>query len=108
MHQPFFASVVLPGENYVTVSGTSIQQVTGLACVIRFWPECMYLNTYRYHRRALAEHRGNPGDELAYIDQVVEEDPKNYHAWSHRQWVLQVGVRSACFLDCFSVFCSRT
>lgn len=46
---------------------------------------------FRYHRRALAEHRGNPGDELAYIDQVVEEDPKNYHAWSHRQWLLQVG-----------------
>ncbi|CAN0555381.1 unnamed protein product, partial [Ectocarpus sp. 12 AP-2014] len=43
----------------------------------------------RYHRRALAEHRGDPGDELAYVDQVVEEDPKNYHAWSHRQWLLQ-------------------
>lgn len=63
----------------------------------------------RYHRRALAEHRENPGDELAYVDQVVEEDPKNYHAWSHRQWLLQVGwmggwlVASSLVLDCFVV-----
>lgn len=54
----------------------------------------IYLVSLRYHRRALTERRGEPGSELAYVDQVVEEDPKNYHAWSHRQWVLQVRDKS--------------
>lgn len=44
----------------------------------------------RYHRRALTERIGSPGKELEYVDRVVAEDPKNYHAWSHRQWLLQV------------------
>ena len=53
----------------------------------------------RYHRRALTERRGEPGDELAYVDQVVEEDPKNYNAWSHRQWVLQVRRKARQFAN---------
>ena len=27
--------------------------------------------------------------ELAYIAEVLEVDSKNYHAWSHRQWLIQ-------------------
>lgn len=27
--------------------------------------------------------------ELAYIADVLEEDSKNYHAWSHRQWLIR-------------------
>ena len=26
--------------------------------------------------------------ELNYIAKVLEEDAKNYHAWSYRQWIL--------------------
>jgi hypothetical protein len=26
--------------------------------------------------------------ELQYIADVFKEDPKNYHAWSYRQWIL--------------------
>jgi len=32
-------------------------------------------------------------EELNYINGVLENDGKNYHAWSHRQWVL----RTICF-----------
>eukprot|EP01095_Lingulamoeba_sp_RSL-Kostka_P012440 TRINITY_DN4949_c0_g1_i1.p1 TRINITY_DN4949_c0_g1~~TRINITY_DN4949_c0_g1_i1.p1 ORF type:complete len:330 (-),score=95.88 TRINITY_DN4949_c0_g1_i1:111-1043(-) len=43
-----------------------------------------------YHRRALIEKLQNPGDELEFISNVLEEfsDEKNYHGWSHRQWIL--------------------
>ena len=27
--------------------------------------------------------------ELDYIATVLEEDSKNYHAWSYRQWIVQ-------------------
>lgn len=27
--------------------------------------------------------------ELDYIAGVLKEDPKNYHAWSYRQWIVQ-------------------
>jgi Protein prenyltransferase alpha subunit repeat len=26
--------------------------------------------------------------ELQYIADVFKEDPKNYHAWSYRQWII--------------------
>jgi hypothetical protein len=32
---------------------------------------------------------GTAENELAYIAKHVEEDSKNYHAWSYRQWVLE-------------------
>lgn len=49
-----------------------------------------------YHRRALLEQfLENPdmfanlcNNELDYIETVLENDGKNYHAWSHRQWIL--------------------
>lgn len=30
----------------------------------------------------------DPGNELNFIAQMLREDPKNYHAWQYRQWVL--------------------
>jgi Protein prenyltransferase alpha subunit repeat len=44
-----------------------------------------------YHRRALLETLGAQEFcklELAYIQDVLREDAKNYHAWSYRQWIL--------------------
>lgn len=51
-----------------------------------------------YHRRALLEFRfkGETDDlrtialkELSYIDRILCDDSKNYHAWSHRQWIMR-------------------
>ena len=51
-----------------------------------------------YHRRALLESASasNSSDwsayvpaELDYVATVLDEDSKNYHAWSHRQWVIR-------------------
>jgi len=60
-----------------------------------------------YHRRALLEcllrvSDGNlPGEEsssgivkiarkeLEYVDKILGDDSKNYHAWSHRQWIIR-------------------
>jgi len=59
-----------------------------------------------YHRRALLEmaakqQSGSGGgdgekglvvyvtDEVQYVATVLEEDSKNYHAWSHRQWIVR-------------------
>lgn len=44
-----------------------------------------------YHRRAVLEIHGAReflDEELDYIAHVLEEDAKNYHAWSYRQWIL--------------------
>jgi len=44
-----------------------------------------------YHRRALLETHGPCeflDSELEYIAEVLQEDSKNYHAWSYRQWIL--------------------
>ncbi len=44
-----------------------------------------------YHRRALLDSYGVRDfsrSELMYIEAVLEEDTKNYHAWSYRQWIL--------------------
>lgn len=53
-----------------------------------------------YHRRALLEayHEAHSvgalaeaflSDELTYIGGVLQEDSKNYHAWSYRQWLVR-------------------
>jgi len=51
-----------------------------------------------YHRRALLEKLKQDDEtsfknycqqELDYIATVLKEDGKNYHAFSHRQWILQ-------------------
>mmetsp|Transcript_34634 Transcript_34634/g.63691 ORF Transcript_34634/g.63691 Transcript_34634/m.63691 type:complete len:380 (+) Transcript_34634:86-1225(+) len=59
-----------------------------------------------YHRRALLEFRFEGKSvreseeeaalllsvaqkELEYVDKILEDDSKNYHAWSHRQWIIR-------------------
>ena len=55
-----------------------------------------------YHRRALLEYRFKGKDEsdaavalqvakteLEYVDKILGDDSKNYHAWSHRQWIIR-------------------
>jgi len=41
-----------------------------------------------YHRRRLVELLIDPSRELSFINQMLHLDPKNYFAWSHRQWVI--------------------
>ncbi|KAJ7178522.1 hypothetical protein C8R43DRAFT_871529 [Mycena crocata] len=49
-----------------------------------------YLKTYQvwHHRRLLLLRTRLPAPELAFIAQVLHQDEKNYHTWSHRQFVL--------------------
>ena len=42
----------------------------------------------RHHRRLLVEWLGDPSSELRLCEILLSQDPKNYHAWQHRQWVL--------------------
>lgn len=32
----------------------------------------------------------DPSQELEFIADILNQDAKNYHAWQHRQWVIQV------------------
>ena len=64
-----------------------------LRCELRHSEEMAYENPKNYqiwfHRRAVVELLGDPGAEMAFINNVLTEDMKNYHAWSYRQWVLK-------------------
>lgn len=44
----------------------------------------------RHHRRVLVEWLKDPSQELEFIADILSQDAKNYHAWQHRQWVIQV------------------
>lgn len=43
---------------------------------------------YRHHRRVIIEWYGDATNELAFTEQMLQIDAKNYHAWQYRQWVL--------------------
>lgn len=45
---------------------------------------------FRHHRRVLVEWLRDPSQELEFIADILTQDAKNYHAWQHRQWVIQV------------------
>ncbi|KZV75889.1 protein prenylyltransferase [Peniophora sp. CONT] len=49
-----------------------------------------HLKTYQvwHHRRLLLTKLNDPTNELPFVAKVLETDHKNYHTWSHRQWVL--------------------
>jgi len=57
-----------------------------------------------YHRRALLERAATVSpegmtdavvtQELAYVAKVLDEDSKNYHAWSHRQWIMRTANKA--------------
>lgn len=49
----------------------------------------------RHHRRMVVEWLNDPSEELEFIADILSQDAKNYHAWQHRQWVIQVGVGSS-------------
>jgi protein farnesyltransferase/geranylgeranyltransferase type-1 subunit alpha len=68
-----------------------------------------------YHRRALLEFQfdknGKEGDndevllldvankELSYVDKILNDDSKNYHAWSHRQWIIKTVNHSQLWIN---------
>lgn len=39
----------------------------------------------------VVEWINDPTEELEFIADILSQDAKNYHAWQHRQWVIQVG-----------------
>ena len=42
-----------------------------------------------YHRRAIVDVLGDGSAELAFTEQILEEDAKNYHSWQHRHWAME-------------------
>lgn len=55
----------------------------------------------RHHRRMVVEWLNDPSEELEFIADILSQDAKNYHAWQHRQWVIQVGVpEGSCQFQC--------
>ncbi|RUS29725.1 hypothetical protein BC938DRAFT_480314 [Jimgerdemannia flammicorona] len=42
----------------------------------------------RHHRQVVVERLNDSSRELPFIAYILEEDSKNYHAWSYRQWVI--------------------
>ena len=69
---------------------------------IRF-PNCCS----RHHRRMVVEWLNDPSEELEFIADILNQDAKNYHAWQHRQWVIQVGVAlsTSSFNPTYSFWC---
>lgn len=49
-----------------------------------------FLKTYQvwHHRRLILIETRNPAPELLFIEKSFKVDSKNYHTWSHRQWLL--------------------
>lgn len=42
-----------------------------------------------HHRRVLVEWLKDPSQELELTGDALIQDPKNYHAWQHRQWAIK-------------------
>lgn len=53
----------------------------------------------RHHRRVLVEWLKDPSQELEFIAEILNQDAKNYHAWQHRQWVIQVFLLDGSYLQ---------
>lgn len=42
-----------------------------------------------HHRRVLVDWLQDPTRELELTGDALIQDPKNYHAWQHRQWAIK-------------------
>jgi len=42
-----------------------------------------------HHRKVLIEKLNDPSMEKDVLDEVFEDEPKNFHAWCHRIWVVR-------------------
>jgi len=52
------------------------------------WHHRRLLLTYIYSKDAATKNPDLLLKELKFIEKVFEEDSKNYHTWSYRQWIL--------------------
>lgn len=41
------------------------------------------------HRRNIVEKLDDPSQELAFTENILKRDTKNYHAWQYRQWAIR-------------------
>lgn len=46
----------------------------------------------RHHRQVVVEKLGDGARELPFINKVIEDESKNYHAWSYRYEIDQQAV----------------
>lgn len=42
----------------------------------------------------MVEWLHDPSEELQFVAEILSQDAKNYHAWQHRQWVIQVRIHT--------------
>lgn len=42
-----------------------------------------------HHRKVIIEMLNDPSHEKPFLERVFEEEPKNFHAWCHRIWVVR-------------------
>ncbi|GFG32279.1 hypothetical protein Cfor_08723 [Coptotermes formosanus] len=88
----------------LTNSYSHLEQALGVllffsVLVVKSWDECEKIHKYstslaissvhRHHRRVLVEWLQDPSYELSFTEAILSQDPKNYHAWQHRQWVIR-------------------
>ena len=43
----------------------------------------------RQHRRLVVGRRRSTEGELAFTEEMLRNDAKNYHVWAHRQWLTE-------------------
>ena len=43
---------------------------------------------FRYHRGVIVSWLGDPSKELEFTEEILRKDAKNYHAWQHRQAIV--------------------
>lgn len=57
----------------------------------------------------MVEWLNDPSEELQFTCEILVQDAKNYHAWQHRQWVIQVKVQTTLhiFLSGLFIFCKH-
>lgn len=68
--------------------------------IVRFFLGHLRLSWCRHHRRWVVQKLGKDAvyKELQFTEGALEDDPKNYHAWSHRQ-VCLLRIISSCFIS---------
>lgn len=50
----------------------------------------------------------DPSEELQFVAEILSQDAKNYHAWQHRQWVIQVRIHKPSHVNAAAGGCPQS